>query len=76
MLAYRLLKAANLPTRDEQLVKATITELRYDSVKTKLVKTFSDNTEIPISEFNEMNIKPEPIYHTQSYTDRINYNQT
>ena len=76
VLAYRLLKAANLPTRDEQLVKATITELRYDSVKTKLVKIFSDNTEIPISEFNEMNIKPEPIYHTQSYTDRINYNQT
>ena len=23
-----------------------------------------------------MNIKPEPTYHTQSYTDRINYNQT
>ena len=76
VFAYRLLKAANLPTRDEQLVKATITELKYDSVKTKLVKIFSDNTEVPISEFNEMNIKPGPIYHTQSYTDRMNYNQT
>ena len=76
LLAYRLLKPANLPTRDEQIVKATITELKYDSVKTKLVKIFSDNTEVPISEFNEMKIKPEPTYHTQSYTDRINYNQT
>ena len=76
MLAYRLLKAANLPTCDEQLVKTTITELKYDSVKTKLVKIFSGNTEVLISEFNEMNIKPEPIYHTQSYTEQINYNQT
>ena len=42
VLAYRLLKAANLPTRDEQLVKATITELKCDSVKTKLVKIFSE----------------------------------
>ena len=76
VLANRLLKVANLPTYDKQLVKATITELKYDSVKTKLVKIFSDNTQVPISEFNEMNIKPEPTYHTQSYTDRINYNQT
>ena len=76
VLANRLLKAANLPTCDKQLVKATITELKYDSVETKLAKIFSDNTEVPISEFNEMNIKPEPTYHTQSYTDCINYNQT
>ena len=33
LLAYRLLKSANLPTRDEQLVKATIIKLKYDLVK-------------------------------------------
>ena len=43
------------------------------AVKTKLVKIFSDNTEVPTTEFNEMNIKPEPTYHTQSYADGNNY---
>ena len=34
-LAYKLLKAGNLQTRNEKLVKAMITELQYDAVKTK-----------------------------------------
>ena len=62
VLAYRLLKSANLSTRDEQLVKATITELKYDSVKNKLIKIFSDNNDIPTSDFNNMHIKTEPVY--------------
>ena len=37
LLAYRLLKSANLTIPDEQLVKATIGELKYDIVKTKLL---------------------------------------
>ena len=78
MLAYRLLKAANLLARDEQLVKATITELKYDSAKSKLIKIFSDNCEDPTSKFNDIHIKTEPVYHTQSYPeddtfDQINY---
>ena len=78
MLAYRLLKAANLLARDEQLVKATITELKYDSAKSKLIKFFSDNCEDPTSEFNDTHIKTEPVYHTQSCPeddtfDQINY---
>ena len=44
---------------------ATITELKYNAVKSKLVKILLDNTEIPTSEFNKMNIKPEPTYHSQ-----------
>ena len=31
-----LLRAANLPICDKQLVRATITELKYDAVKTKV----------------------------------------
>ena len=76
MLAYRLLKAANLPTRDEQLVKVTITELKYDSVISKLIKILSDNSEVPTSEFNNMHIKTEPVYHTQSYPEDNTFDQT
>ena len=76
MLAYRLLKAANLPTRDEQLVKATITEPKYDSVKSKLIKIFSDNSEVLTSEFNNMHIKTEPAYRAQSYPEYNTFDQT
>ena len=76
MLAYRLLKAANLPTRDEQLVKATITELKYDSVKSKLIRIFSDNSDVPTPELNDIHIKSEPVYHTQSYLEDNTLNQT
>ena len=76
MLAYRLLKAANLPTHDEQLVKSAITELKYDSVKSKLIKTFSDNCEVSTSEFNDIHIKTEPVYHSQSYPENDTSDQT
>ena len=36
---------------------------------------FLDNTEVPTTEFNETNIKPEPAYHTQSHDDGNTYNQ-
>ena len=64
LLAYRLLKSANLTTRDEQLVKATIDELKYDTVKIKLTKIFSDTNEVPTADLNNLNIKSEPTYHT------------
>ena len=68
LLAYRLLKAANLTTRDEQLVKATVTELQYSIVKSKLIKIFSDNNDVPTSKLNEMTIKTEPVLHTQCHS--------
>ena len=67
LLAYRLLKSANLTTRDEQLVKATIGELKYDIVKTKLIKTFSDTSDVPTSELSNLKIKPEPTFHAQNH---------
>ena len=38
MLAFRVLKAANLPRHQEQLAKATITELTFDKMKSQLKK--------------------------------------
>ena len=42
ILAYRLLKSANLSGYHEELVKATIPDLQYDIMKDQLKKTFSD----------------------------------
>ena len=40
LLAYQLLKLANLTTPDEQVLKATIGELKYDIGKYKVIKIF------------------------------------
>ena len=34
ILAYRLLKSANLSEQHQKLARATITELKYDTMKT------------------------------------------
>ena len=62
LLAYCLIKSANLTTRDEQLVKATINELSYDIVESKLIKIFSEDNEITTSDFKELHIKQAPTY--------------
>ena len=59
-LAYHLIKSANLTTRDEQLVKATINALSYDIVKSKLIKIFLDDNEIPTADFKDVHIKQKP----------------
>ena len=38
VLAYRLLKSANLPESQQQLAKATVVELKYENMKTQLKK--------------------------------------
>ena len=76
MLAYRLQQTANLLTRNEQLVKAIMTELKYDSIKSKLMKIFSENRDVPTSEFNGMHIQIVPVYHIQSYPEGNTFNQT
>ena len=42
ILAYRLLKSANLSSYYEELIKATIPDLKYNIMKDQLKKTFSD----------------------------------
>ena len=67
LLASHLLKSANLTVRDEQLVKATNDELKFDIIKTRLIKIFSDTSNIPTSELTNLNIKPEPTFHAQNH---------
>ena len=43
VLAYRLLKSANLSETREQLVRAMIKELKYDEMQLQLKKIFGDN---------------------------------
>lgn len=43
ILAYQLLKAANLSKYHGQLTRATIFNLNYDAIKTQLKKIFEDN---------------------------------
>ena len=45
VLAFRLLKAANLPSHQEQLAKATITELKLNTMKAQLKKIFGLGSE-------------------------------
>ena len=59
LLGYLLLKAANLSNSHEELIKATMTELKYDIMKDQLKKIFSDaSRQIPTSNSNDI-IKTE-----------------
>ena len=42
ILAYRLLKSANLSNNHKELIKATIPELKHDLMKDQLEKIFSN----------------------------------
>ena len=44
ILAYRVLKAANLTLKQEQLVKATVTDLQYEEVVKQLKRVFTLKT--------------------------------
>ena len=63
LLAYRLLKAANLEPTHEKLIKATITELNYEDVRNKLVKVFADESISNLEgDFAGVKIKSEPTF--------------
>ena len=61
--AYRLLKSANLDSNHEKLIKATVSDLKYDEVRSKLIKIFSEDTSIPTNELGSLTIKEEPTFH-------------
>ena len=68
ILAYRLLKAANLPEYHEQLTRATIPDLNYDIMKTQLKKIFGDNpsacSNLENPSMSSSNVKFESINQT------------
>ena len=73
VLAYRLLKSANLSSEHEKLARATLADLTYDKMKAQLKKIFSDNSSSPTS----TSMKIEPTYETthENYYTRGGYNQ-
>ena len=53
ILAYKLLKSANLSNEQKQkkIIKATLAELQYDSIKNQLKETLNDSSwHIPLKE--------------------------
>ena len=76
LLAYRLLKAANLESTHEKLIKATISDLKYDEVRSKLVKIFSDESADNFLEsaFSSMNVKSEPTFYNKESSDEDKHN--
>ena len=70
ILAYRLLKSANLSEHHEQLTRATITELSYESMKLQLKKIFGDSSEMnKTSSTSSSQVKVEPIMEASHVTD-------
>ena len=71
LLAYRVLKNANLSETHEQLVKATVKELKYKEVKEKLNSVFCESTNsLPTQ--NEK-IKIEDINYASGIQDPNHY---
>ena len=78
VLAYRLLKSANLSSEHEQLAKATLPSLTYANMKKQLKKIFNDvsTASSPIS------VKVEPAYNSTHdeagayYTQGNNHNNS
>lgn len=79
VLAYRLLKSANLSEAHEQLARATIPELTYEAMKNQLKKIFADgdkSSNTIASGFES--IKSEPPFQSQSdvfYGNNQRYNR-
>ena len=64
MLGFKLLKSAHLNVRDVQLIKATITNITYKEIKTKIKSIYLDN-EKPSSGENDVIPKSEPTFYTK-----------
>ena len=64
LLGFRLIKAANLSHDKEELIKATVTELTYNEVKTKMSKIFPDESHqrLVLQYLPLNNRKPLPLY--------------
>ena len=68
LLGFKLLKAANLSSQHEQLIKATITEVSYECIIQKIKSIFSNSTEKQVATREEFNIKTEPMFYTKNST--------
>ena len=71
VLAYRLLKSANLSETHEQLARATTKELKYDEMQLQLKKIFGDNDNS--NSESQVQIKMELINQTKHQNKEVYY---
>ena len=69
ILAYRLLKSANISNSHQQLIRATIDgDLTYDKMKCQLNRVFSDvSLSSPVEDADTSNVKVESICEATVY---------
>ena len=67
ILACRVLTSANTPEQQKQLARATVGQLTYENMKSKLNKILCDSS--ASNSENSFQIKIKPTYETQSETD-------
>ena len=65
VLAYKFLNNANISEHHKQLVRATLSELKYNTMKEQLKKVFSDPSNFTGSIKEEQNIKVEATSTTE-----------
>ena len=57
--------AANLKSDKEELIKATVSELNFNEVKSKMKKIFSDDANIPSNvQISTQSLQQETNHHT------------
>ena len=76
LLAFRLLKSANLDSTHEQLIKATVPELKYDDIKNQLTKIFPGESDTLNSDFSRMDIKSGDTLHISQTKDESDGDET
>ena len=65
VLAYKFSNNANISEHNKQLVRATLSELKYKAMKEQLKKVFCDPRSLTGSIKEEQNIKVKPISNTE-----------
>ena len=74
VLAYRLLKSANLSNYHEELIKATIPDLEFDIMTYQLKKTFSDASgQIPTKTRSTTAVDPQ-LFKAKEYDINLTKN--
>ena len=68
LLGFKLLKAANLSSHHEQHIKATITHIDYETIKSKINSLFSKEVQTPAAFENEVKVKDELTFLTKEST--------
>ena len=67
VLAYRFLNSANISSHHKQLVRGTLPELSYQSMKDQLKKIFSDPTNLVSDAKQEQAIEVDPAMEAQDF---------